>query len=108
MNVISDRSNTVVGEIDVGSSPADVAYDGPKGELTVANFASNNASFLSDASNRVVATVAVGTGTVAVAYDTTRGIVCVANSVQGTLSIISTTQPANLSGRPSQRLDCQR
>jgi YVTN family beta-propeller protein len=97
--IISDKSNTVVGETTVGGEPEGVAYDSAKGEIFVANALSNVVSVISDKTDTVTASVTVPYGTSALAYDFGRGEIFATdippnnmsnpNAFSSTVSIIS-------------------
>jgi YVTN family beta-propeller protein len=76
-----------------------VAYDSGKGEIFVANYASNTVSVISDIYNFVVTNVSVGSEPLCVAYDSGKGEIFVSNfnSNPGTVMVISdgTYGPAN-------------
>lgn len=50
VQVISDKTNTVVANITMGTGPVGIAYDSGKGELFVAVFGSNVVAVISDSS----------------------------------------------------------
>src|ERR1017187_8501737 len=83
------NAQTLVATVTVGSQPYGIAYDSAKGEVFVANAASNTVSVISDSTNAVVATVAVGSGPGIVAYDPAKGEVFVSNGGSNTVSVIS-------------------
>ena len=70
---VLDSNNTVVTTINVGGHPHGLAYDSGRGEVFVANGASNNVSVIPDASNTVVSSVKVGITPAGVAYDGGKG-----------------------------------
>src|SRR2546427_1158891 len=72
-----------------GLQPVNAVYDGGKGELFVANFASNTVSVISDATSQVLATIPVGINPNGIAYDSGKGEVFVANTGPNTVSVIS-------------------
>ena len=73
----------------IGVGPAAVAYDSGKGEVFVANAASDNVSVISDATDGVVATAVVGSNPYGVAYDSGTGEVFIANAASDNVSVIS-------------------
>ena len=77
--IISDKSNTVVGEMTVGGEPEGLAYDSAKGEIFVANALSNAVSVISDKTDTVTANVTVPYGTSNLAYDSVKGEIFAAN-----------------------------
>ena len=89
VSVISDSTNAVVANINVGNDPDGVAYDSGKGEIFVANGVDSTVSVISDSNNTVVATIPVGSGPDGVAYDSGKGEIFVANVGSGTVSVIS-------------------
>ena len=89
VSVISDSTNAVVANINVGNDPDGIAYDSGKGEIFVANGKDSTVSVISDSNNTVVATIPVGNGLNGVAYDSGKGEIFVANQGSGTVSVIS-------------------
>ena len=89
VSVISDSTNAVVANINVGNNPVGIAYDSGKGEIFVANGIDSTVSVISDSNNTVVATIPVGNGPDGVAYDSAKGEIFVANPGSGTVSVIS-------------------
>ncbi|HTT16854.1 MAG TPA: hypothetical protein VMH49_05815, partial [Thermoplasmata archaeon] len=77
----------VVGAI--GIEPLGVAYDPSRGELFVADWASDTVTVLGASNGTVLATVPVGTGPVALAYASASGEVFVANQFSNDVSILS-------------------
>lgn len=73
----------------MGSYPYFLAYDNGKGQVFVANGASNNVSVINDTTNRVVASIAVRSQPDGVVYDWGKGEVFVANSISNNVSVIS-------------------
>jgi YVTN family beta-propeller protein len=89
VSIISDRTNTVVGSIKVGSFPCGVAYDSGKNEIFVANQASGTVSVISDKTNIVIANITVGSQPFALVYDPARSEIFVTNYGGNTVSVIS-------------------
>ena len=89
VSVISDSTNAVVANINVGNNPDGIDYDSGKGEIFVANGHDSTVSVISDSNNTVVATIPVGNGLNGVAYDSGKGEIFVANQGSGTVSVIS-------------------
>src|SRR5208283_2286810 len=99
VSVISDNSNAVVANINVGSSPEGIAYDSGRNEIFVTNLGSETVSVISDKSNTVIKTLPMGQYPYAIAYDSSQGelFVTCSNgtgltdplSVIGTFSVIS-------------------
>jgi len=72
-----------------GSAPAGEAYDPARGELFVANYASDNVSVINVTNDTVVANVSVGSYPMAAVYDAGRGEVFVANYGSSNVSVIN-------------------
>ena len=89
VSVISDSNNTVIANINVGSSPESVAYDSANGLIFVTNQYPGTVSVISDSNNTVIANVTVGAFPSGIAYDSGKGKIFVANSDSGTVSVIS-------------------
>jgi YVTN family beta-propeller protein len=94
--VISDRTNTIVATIHVGSSPRGVAYYSGKREVFVANFGSSNVSVISDRTNTVVASVVVGSAPWGAMYEPTAAQVFVSDSNSTNVSVINDSSNAVL------------
>jgi|SRR5208283_1930660 len=95
ISVISDKTNSLVGTVIVGSFPAALAYDSGKGEIFVVNAGSDSVSVISDSNNSVDATIAFpyypyGSGPDALAYDSGMGEIF-AITPDNTVSVISDT-----------------
>src|SRR6266568_3599353 len=70
--------------------PTGIEYDGGKGEMFVANQASNDVSVISDATNSVVvASIPAGSGPQWEAYDSAKGEVFLANAFSNNVTVIS-------------------
>ena len=70
-------------------TPTGAAYDSSKGEVFVANSASDSVSVISDSTNDVVATVTVGTSPIGMEYDSSKGEIFVTNTQSDSVSVIS-------------------
>jgi len=77
--LFATAQGAVVATVTVGNSPYGVAYDSAKGEVFVANGASNTVSVISDGNNAVVKNIAIGGAPYGIAYDSSKGEVFVAN-----------------------------
>jgi len=98
VSVVSDKTNSLVATIAVGSYPDGVAYDSGMGEVFVANANSNNVSVISDSTNSVTASISLGTYVAphGVAYDQRQAKVFVSSyNVQTSASVVSVISDAN-------------
>jgi YVTN family beta-propeller protein len=82
-------SGGVISQIDVGSSPENVAYDNGNGDIYVTVVNLNNVSVISESTDSVIANVPVGSVPTALAYDSGNGDVYVTNSNSNSVSVIS-------------------
>ncbi|MCI4323489.1 MAG: PKD domain-containing protein [Thermoplasmata archaeon] len=78
-------------QVGVGNDPELAAYDPAKGEVFVANWASDNVSVINAASDAVVASIGVGRNPTGVAYDPAQGQIFVTNDNSANLSVINDT-----------------
>jgi len=85
--IISDSTNSIVGNVKVGSYPQGLAYDNKLGEVFVANVNSNSVSVVSDSSDSVLTNIPVGMNPWGVIYVNDSNEVIVTNN--GKLSVIS-------------------
>lgn len=89
VGVISDASNTVVATVNVGSSPAGLAYDGRQGEIWVADSGTNLVSVISDSNNTAWTSITVGKGPESLAYDPSAGYLFEPSTGVSTLGVLS-------------------
>lgn len=84
---------TLAATVPIGSQPYayTVAYDAGRGEVFVANYASNNLSVISGSNDSIVATVAVGSNPYAIAYDSGQGEIYVANQGSNNVTVVNDT-----------------
>lgn len=85
MNGVTD---TVIGSVQVGSSPSSVAVDEFNGDTYVTNGGSDNLTVIRSATNSVVASIAVGSEPDAAAYDPANGYVYVANNASDNVTVV--------------------
>lgn len=88
VSVISDKTNSVVSTITVGTSPFGVAYDPATGEMFVTNANSNSISVIADSTNSVVYTIPISNPW-SMAYDAAKGEMFVTSLRDNTVSVIS-------------------
>ncbi len=118
LTVVSTRSNSVVGTIDLGGyATGGMAYDANSGEILVnvfignfpSNLEDNSTVFISDSTDQVVAVVRVGDDPVGIAIDPATSRAYVANYLGGTISILSVPPSYNVTfterGLPARTLD---
>jgi YVTN family beta-propeller protein len=77
--------------IGVGEAPNAEAYDSGKGEIFVANSATNNVSVINDTTDTVVTNILVGYAPIAAAYDSGKGEIYVVNWGSANVSVINDT-----------------
>ena len=87
--ILSTSTNTLTGNVTVGTSPTALAYDTGTGQIFVANFGSDNVSVVNASTHAVVANVAVGNGPVAVEYDRGQHEIFVADRDADNVSVVS-------------------
>ncbi|MGP8145169.1 MAG: YncE family protein [Thermoplasmata archaeon] len=95
VDVISDATDKVVAQIDVGGDPVGIALDYRTGEVFVSDHNWDTVSVISDATDSVVATIPVISGPEGLAYDSALDEVYVASwnlaSYTGSVEAISGT-----------------
>src|SRR6266568_1345194 len=69
--------------------PTGIEYDGGKGEMFVADAASDNVTVISDVTNTLLANIRVGVNPFGLAYDGAMGEIFVANQASNDVSVIS-------------------
>jgi len=74
-----------------GNAPCALAYDSGKGEVFVANSASDDVSVISDSTDTVATTVAVGSYTDGIAYDQATGEILVADMSTDQVTVLNDT-----------------
>jgi YVTN family beta-propeller protein len=89
--VISDTSNSIVGNFSVPLSPVGIAYDSSKDELFVAGDNPSRVSVISPSTHKVIANISMGqnTGPLQAAYDPPRGEIFVSEYAASVVSVIS-------------------
>ena len=88
VSVISDSSNNVAANVNVGGTPDSIVYDSGKGEVFVVNDASGVVSVISDTNNTVIANISVSKqgnviGPIRLAYDSAKGEIFASHCDQG-------------------------
>lgn len=88
LDVISDRTDTVLQSVTVGIEPSAVAIVTEENNLVVTNSGSGDVTVISDADFDVVATVGVGGDPDGVAYNDLRGTIFVANYDSANVTVL--------------------
>lgn len=89
--VINATSESVIGDLHVGSNPYDVTYDDDSNVMYVTNSGSDNVSVIAGANDTVVGSIPVGQDPQGMAYDHVQGELFVANSGSNDVSVVNTT-----------------
>jgi YVTN family beta-propeller protein len=95
VSVIDDTSNTIIGTVNAGLGPLDLAYDSSNNEIYVTHFPivsgarTNFVTVISGSSNSIVANITVGVQPAGILYDPANNDIYVADSGSSQVSIIS-------------------
>jgi YVTN family beta-propeller protein len=89
--VLTGSVHPFTSSIGVGGAPNAEAYDSAKGEIFVANAASNNVTVINDTTDTVVTNILAGIEPIAAAYDSGKGEIYVVNWISSNVSVINDT-----------------
>lgn len=93
---VIDSSGQVIGGINTGTSPSQIAFDSSNGYMYVSNSGSNTISVVNK-NNSVVGTIGVGNFPFGLAYDPANNYLYVANIFSNSITILSPSQTGTAS-----------